>query len=90
MDIQLNSIAGYKKRTYKGKPYEIPQIEVTKIASEVIVPDGKTILLAGNKRKSDNFSNEDDSGADKTTKELLILITPTIEPERIKIFSFSE
>jgi prepilin-type processing-associated H-X9-DG protein len=83
LDIELTSILGYVEDVYKGQyPYKLPEIEKTKIVARVTVPDGKTALLAGNKRKSDNFSNEDDSGADEITKELLILITPTIESER--------
>ncbi len=54
---------------------------MTRIVSEVMIPDGKTVLLAGNKIKSAILDSDDESGADETPKELLILITPTIIPK---------
>ena len=54
---------------------------MTKVVARVTVPDGKTVLLAGYKVKSTNFTGDDESGADETPKKLLILITPTINPE---------
>ncbi len=81
LDIQLTGIAGYERHTYKDKSYKIPQIQVTRIVSEVMIPDGKTVLLAGSMIRSAIIDSHDESGADETTKELLILITPTINPE---------
>ena len=59
----------------------MPKIEFTKIVSEALIPNAGTLLLAGSKIKSAILDSDDESDADETTKELLILITPTINPE---------
>ena len=82
LDVELAGFAERQERLYKGRyPYEIIATEVFKIVSQVMMPDGKTVLMAGKIISSAILDRDDDSGADKTTKELLILITPTINPE---------
>jgi prepilin-type processing-associated H-X9-DG protein len=82
LDIELTRILGYVEDVYKGQyPYKLPEIEKAKIVAKVTIPDGKTILLAGNTIKSAILDSDDESDADETTKELLILITPSINPE---------
>jgi len=48
MDFDLSNLLGFESHMYKGKyPYETPHIEKVSLRGQVVLPDGKTLLIGG-------------------------------------------
>ncbi len=66
--FELSDLLGFEERMYKEKyPYKIPQMEVVSAKTRVLVPNGGTVLMGGQK-----VTAEEDGR--KVQKELLVLI----------------
>ena len=67
-DLELSDIARFEKRMYKQEyPYEIPEVEIVSINARLLIPDGQTLLIAG----QEITAEQDDQ---IVRKELLVLI----------------
>ena len=67
-DLELSDIARFEKRMYKQEyPYEIPEMEMISINTRLLIPDGQTLLIAG----QEITAEQDDQ---IVRKELLVLI----------------
>lgn len=68
VDFELSEVIGFEKRMYKEKyPYKIPQIDVVSTKTHCLFPNGKTLLIGGQK-----IITEEDGR--KMQKKLLVLM----------------
>jgi hypothetical protein len=68
VDFELSKLLGFEVRMYKEKyPYKIPQTEVVSAKTRLLVPDGRTVLIGGQKVMAEEDGR-------KVQKEILVLI----------------
>lgn len=68
IDFDLSELIGFETRMYKGKyPYEIPQMDIINFKNCFAVPNGRTLLIGGQKVTAEE-------NGQKVQKELLVLI----------------
>jgi type II secretory pathway component GspD/PulD (secretin) len=68
VDFEQSVLLGFQECMYKEKyPYKIPQTEVVGIKARLVVPDGRTVIIGGQK-----ITAEEDGR--RVQKELLVLI----------------
>jgi beta-lactamase regulating signal transducer with metallopeptidase domain len=66
--FELSKLLEFEERMYKEKyPYEIPQTEVINTKTRLLVPDGRTVLIGGQKVMAEKDGR-------KVQKELIVLI----------------
>jgi len=66
--FELSDLLGYEECMYKEKyPYKIPQMEVVSTKTRLLVPDGRTVLIGGQKVMAEEDGR-------KVQKELIVLI----------------
>ena len=50
LEVEICNLLGFKKNLYKDKyPYELPETDTVNFKSRIVVPDGKTLLIGGQK-----------------------------------------
>jgi len=50
LEVEICNLLGFKKNLYKDKyPYELPETDTVNFKSRIVVPDGKTLLIGGEK-----------------------------------------
>jgi len=79
VDYEVSKIARYQRQMYKGKyPYKVPVVQKTGAHTRVLVGDGQTILLGGQK-----VSRREDKDTPIVEANLLVLIkAEKIEPSK--------
>jgi len=96
--MEIRQLLGYEERKYKGKyPYKIPKVDVVSTKMPCLIPDGKTLLIAGLKiiEQVESWSGAprlsdlpligvvfSRSTKTRDNKMLLILVKPTINPQQ--------
>jgi hypothetical protein len=76
--FELSELIGFEERMYKEKyPYSIPKTEVVSTQTRRLVPDGKTLLIGGQK-----ITDEEDG--QKVQKRLIVLIKAKILDSKTK------
>lgn len=71
LDLSFSILVGYEKRLYEdGNEYDVPKAEIVSLSTQVMVPDGGTLLIGGGRC---NIETEDGQIAER---DLLILIKP--------------
>jgi beta-lactamase regulating signal transducer with metallopeptidase domain len=77
INLSLSSLVGFEKHMYEdGNEYDIPEIELVSLSSEVMVPDGGTLLIGGGK-----YNTELENG-EIAERDLLVLVRADIfEPD---------
>jgi len=74
LDVQLSELVGFQELLFKQKyPYQIPEIQVVNINTQVLVPAGQTLLIAGATAKSIGTAEQRPAPGQKP-KELIIMI----------------
>ncbi|MHC4657984.1 MAG: hypothetical protein ACYS83_02250 [Planctomycetota bacterium] len=69
VDFEISQLIGFEERLYKEKyPYQIPKTEVVSSSTRLLVPDGGTVLIGGDKIK---VKKED---GERVEGNLLVLI----------------
>ena len=70
LDLEVSDVLGFEKRTYKQiYTYEIPKMEIVTLKTFILVPNGQTLVISGQRIKSKN--KQDDR---IIQKNLLVLI----------------
>jgi type II secretory pathway component GspD/PulD (secretin) len=67
----ISSISGYKKYTFEGLQYEVPNVALNELSTEVITESGKPIQLGGFIRRSVAKSLQDLPWKDSITKSFV-------------------
>ncbi len=88
--LEIRQLLGYEERKYKGKyKYIVPRTEVVSTQKQLVVPDGKTLLIGGlkiieqvTKEPSTFIGGLFKRGTIKNHKMLLILVKPIINPQQ--------
>jgi len=93
--LEIRQLLGYEERKYKGKYiYMVPRTEVVSTKMPCLIPDGKTLLIVGQKITEQVSAapilnklpviGELFRSRDKTKEQriLLILVRPTINPQQ--------
>jgi type II secretory pathway component GspD/PulD (secretin)/beta-lactamase regulating signal transducer with metallopeptidase domain len=97
-ELEIRQLRGVEERKYKGKyPYQIPLLEVASTQTRCAVPDGKTLLIGGQKitREITDKSSVPTlsdlpiigvlfyrSAKTEEPRTLLILVKPTIQAQQ--------
>jgi len=88
--LEIRQLLGYEERKYKGKyKYVVPLTELVSTQTQLLVPDGKTLLIGGlkiieqvTKEPSTFIGGLFKRGTIKNHKMLLILVKPIINPQQ--------
>ena len=71
LDLSLSNVLGTEKRLYEdGNEYEVPDIELINLSTQIMIPDKATLLIAGGKYKTGSKSRQ------IVERNLLVLIKP--------------